>query len=74
MINQISFTPEWSSNRNNKVKPNQLDDSDTGSDKDMDNLSLLTPERSSNPNSTIKRNQSYDSDIVSDKAMALLGH
>ena len=41
-----------------------------GSDKDMDNLSLLTSERSSNPNSTIKRNQSYDSDIVSDKDMA----
>ena len=54
MINQISFTPERPSTSNSIIKPNQSDDPDKGSDKDMDNLSLFTPERSSNPTSRIE--------------------
>ena len=46
------------------MNPNQSDDLNTGSDRDIENQSSFTPKSSSNPNNRTKRNLSHDSDMV----------
>ena len=54
MANQISFIMKRPLTSTSRMNPNQWDDWNTGSDRDMDIISLFIPKGSSNPNSRMK--------------------